>query len=788
MVNIEINGISIQARDGAMVIEAADEAGITIPRFCYHKKLSIAANCRMCLVEVEKVAKPLPACATPVTEGMKVFTRSPKAISAQRGVMEFLLINHPLDCPICDQGGECQLQEMAMGFGNDVSQYHEGKRAVQDKNLGPLVATDMTRCIHCTRCVRFGQEIAGIMELGATGRGEHMTIGTYVEKSVDSELSGNVIDLCPVGALTSKPFRYKARPWELTSHEGISPHDCVGSNLVVQVRRGQVMRVLPRENEAVNETWISDRDRFSYTALDHSERLRKPMIKMDGEWKEVDWDTALTHAVEGLKRILEEQGSGQLGALGGYSSTTEELYLLQKLARGLGCGNIDHRLRQQDFSDESNAPVFPWVGQSLEDLQLLDGALVVGSNVRKEQPMVNHRLRKAALGGAAISFVNPLDYESNFPTAERLISSPAGMVRDLAAIAKVLLEGDTANASQSLSELTKDVEPAEAHRRVAESLQRERTTVLIGNVAAYHPNQADIRALCGFIAQTTKSALGYLPEGGNSAGAWLSGAVPHRDIGGRDGGISGLNWRKMFDAGLKAYLLLGVEPELDCIDSAAAFAAMKKADFVVALTPYASQASYEYADILLPTALYPETSGTFVNAEGRWQSFNGAVAPVGDARPAWKLLRVMGNLFDVPGFEYMSAEEIRQELEEACASVVPRNDAPWAYPKSPPAVPKGLVRVADFPIYAVDAMVRRADPLQQTVDGNIAAIRANRATIQRAGLADAAEAKARQNENEVTLPLIVDERVPDDCVYIAAGHAATVGLGNGFAPVELSRV
>ena len=439
MVKIEIDGKPIHAPDGAMIIEVADEVGIPIPRFCYHKHLSIAANCRMCLVEVDKVKKPVPACATPVTEGMRVYTKSKVAVDAQRGTMEFLLINHPLDCPICDQGGECDLQELSIGYGSDVSRYNENKRVVRDKNLGSLISTDMTRCIHCTRCVRFGQEVAGLMELGATGRGEHMEIGTYVEHAMTSEVSGNVIDLCPVGALTSKPYRYTSRPWELTSFDSTAPHDCLGSNIQVQIRDGEVMRVLPRENNDVNLTWLSDRDRFSYQGLNSSDRLKTPMIKQDGEWCETDWETALQFTVSGLRSVMTRGGADGLGALISPSATTEEMYLLQKLMRGLGSAHIDHRLRQLDFSDQDLAPAFPSLGIPLQKLDDLGAALLIGSNIRKEQPVAAIRLRRAALKGGRMMFINPVNYDFNFPVHTRITVDPVQMEHELAGVAAAML-------------------------------------------------------------------------------------------------------------------------------------------------------------------------------------------------------------------------------------------------------------------------------------------------------------------------------------------------------------
>jgi NADH-quinone oxidoreductase subunit G len=783
MVNIEINGKAITAREGAMLIEAADEAGITIPRFCYHSKLSIAANCRMCLVEVEKAPKPLPACATPVSEGMIVRTRSPKAIAAQRSVLEFLLINHPLDCPICDQGGECDLQEMSMGYGNDISRYYEGKRVVSNPDLGSLISTDMNRCIHCTRCVRFGQEIAGIMELGAPGRGEHMHISTYMEHSVDSELSGNVIELCPVGALTSKPYRYSARPWELVSYPGISPHDCVGSNIRIDVRGGQLMRVVARENENVNETWLADRDRFSYTANTHQERLLKPMIKQDGVWHEVDWDTALTRAVEGLKAIAERDGAAQLGALAAYGATTEEHYLLQKLMRAVGSGNIDHRLRQADFRDQAALPAYPSLGQAIADLESIDCALLIGSNIRKEQPLLAHRLRKASRKGASILAVNPVDYDFTFPLAAKRIS--LDMVQELLGVAKALLELSGESAPAGLAKAIAAAAVSDAHKQMARSLKEvPQATVLLGNGAAAHPAKAELRAIASLIARLAGARIGTLAEGGNSAGAWLAGSVPHREAGAKAASVSGLDWRGMFDAGLKGYLLLGIEPELDCIDSAAAGKALEGAEFVVAMSAFAGEGLKARADVLLPIATFAETAGSYINAEGHWQHFAGALKPAGEARPAWKVLRVMGNLFDVTGFEYSSVEEVCAEMEGLFSDVPMGSGDEWQ-PDAITTLPQGLLRIADVPLYAVDAMVRRAAPLQATRDADVAQIRANAATLAGAGLDGAAKAKLRQGGSEVVLPLVVDERLPDNAVFLPAGLAESAGLGGSFSAVQL---
>jgi NADH-quinone oxidoreductase subunit G len=716
MVKIEINGKTIEARDGATVIEAADEAGIVIPRFCYHKKLSIAASCRMCLVEVEKVGKPLPACATPVTEGMKVHTKSPKAIAAQRNVLEFLLINHPLDCPVCDQGGECDLQEVSMGFGKDVSRYTEAKRVVPQTNIGPLIATEMTRCIHCTRCVRFGQEIAGVMEMGGAFRGDHMRIGTFVERTVDSELSGNMIDLCPVGALTSKPFRFGARPWELTENFSVSPHDCVGANLNVETRGGRVMRVLPKENEAINEIWLADRDRFSYPAIYHAERLTAPRIKRDGRWQETDWDTALTFAAEGLARVKSKHGVGQLGALASYTATTEEAYLLQRLMRGMGSNNVDFRLRQRDFRDQEALPAFPGLGRSIQSLEQMDAALIVGSNIRKDQPLLGHRVRKAALGGARITLVNPADYECLFPVATKAIVTPAEMVTALAAVAKALLEA-TKEAAPAGFDKFGAVKVDANHRAIADALRGGKNgAVLVGNAVAYHNDGSELRNLAALIARLAGATFGQIAEGGNAAGAALAGALPHRGAGAK-GAAAGLDWRGMVDAKLKGFVLLGLEPEKDSADGNALMQALKGAEFVVSLSSFAESAAHDYAQVMLPIGTFAETSGTFVNCEGRWQSFSAAARAVGDSRPGWKVLRVLGNLLDVAGFEYMSSEDVRDEIKSTCADVSDAQTLGWRAP-SPRG---GDGAVVGFPIYSVDPLVRRSAPLQGTKDARSAA-------------------------------------------------------------------
>ncbi len=788
LLNVEIDGVALKAPKGAMIIQVADEAGIYIPRFCYHKKLPIAANCRMCLVQVEKAPKPLPACATPVMEGMKVYTRSEKALAAQRAVMEFLLINHPLDCPICDQGGECELQDLALGYGRSISRFTEKKRVVKDKNVGPLIATEMTRCIHCTRCIRVLDLVGGEHEFGGMGRGENTQIGTYIERAITSEMSGNVIDVCPVGALTSKPFRYTARAWELVQHATVAPHDSIGSNIHVHTRRNQVMRVVPRENEEINEVWLPDRDRFSYQGLNSPDRLRTPMVKEHGVWREADWDTALRMVAGGLNKITSGYGPDQLGVLVSPTATLEEMYLLNRLARGLGCANIDHRLRQADFSDQVRAPVYPWLGQLIQDLERIDAALLIGSNVRKEQPIAAHRLRKASLRGAQLMCVNPRDFKFNFKVAEKVVADPAGMVKAVAGIAKAVLEARGAKAPTALVGALATVEPDAAHRAIAERLcAAGKATVLLGNLATAHPAFSVLRALAGAIAEASGATLGYLPEAGNSVGGWLAGALPHRTVGGSTANSIGLDARAMLEKPRKAYVLFGVEPEFDCLDPAAAGAALNAAEFVVALAPFASEAMKEYADVLLPIGWFTETSGTFVNAEGRWQSFGGVAVPPDDVRPGWKVLRVLGNFLDLKDFDYVSSEQVRDELARIVVDLRSDNQVTLEDTLVLPQSGSGLVRMGDVPMYAVDALVRRASALQQTPDAQPAAITICTKLAQRLGLEEAAQACVRQGTGQAVLPLVIDDSVPDGCVWVSAGLSGSAVLGPMFGAVELEK-
>ncbi len=717
VVNVEVDGKPCQGKKGQMIIHVTDAQNAYVPRFCYHDKLPIAANCRMCLVEVEKAPKPLPACATPIGEGMKIFTKSPKAIGAQKATMEFLLINHPLDCPICDQGGECELQDLAMGFGRDAARFNERKRVVKDKDIGPLVSTDMTRCIHCTRCVRFGQDIAGIQELGTTGRGEHMEIGTYVERAVEHELSGNIIDLCPVGALNSKPFRYRARSWEMTQAALVSPHDGVGTNLFGHVLRGRLMRVVPRANDAINETWIADRDRFSYEGIYSADRLESPMVREGTEWKKVSWEVALETAAQALK-----SAGADLATLASSSATLEELYLLSKLTRALGSNNIDHRLRQADFRDQAADPAAPGLGGlAIAGIDELDALLVVGSNLRREVPVLANRVRKAAKRGAKIAFVNPARFDYLFPVAAYLESAPAQQLADLAAIYTACLEGAAAPAH--LAGLVAGATPNVGHRAVAAALKSgQKRAIWLGALALRHPAYADLRAVAAGIALATGATLGVLAEGGNAAGAYLAGAVPHREAAGIKSANTGKNARDMLTQSQKVYLLFGgAEPWADGM-GADALKALGGASYLIAATPYADEQLKSLAHLLLPTSTFVETSGTYVNLEGLWQSFAGAAKPLGESRPGWKVLRVLGNLAGVANFDYQSSEEVREELRARCADLAAGSYQGTHSVSGSSGAPKSDARVIDVPMYSIDAVLRRAPSLQRTKEGKGAAV------------------------------------------------------------------
>ncbi|NNF17265.1 MAG: NADH-quinone oxidoreductase subunit G [Gammaproteobacteria bacterium] len=703
-ITIEVDGQTLSADPGQMLIEVTDEAGIYIPRFCYHKKLSVAANCRMCLVEMENGRKPMPACATPVGDGNKFFTRSKAAIAAQRATMEFLLINHPLDCPICDQGGECELQDLAMGYGRGISRYTESKRAVEDKYLGPLVSTDMTRCIHCTRCVRFGQEIAGIQELGTIGRGENMEIAPYIEKTVDHELSGNIIDLCPVGALNNKPFRFRARSWEMRQAELVSPHDAFGSHLYGHVWRGKVMRVVPRDSESLNETWISDRDRYSCEGLYSDERLTEPMIRQDGEWRTTDWATALGVAASGIRKTVSDDPS-QAGLLAAPWSTAEELYLIKLLSRSLGVANLDHRLRQTDFSAQQDDAAYPGLEIAIADIDTQDALLMLGCRPRTEVPMFAHRVRKAVRNGARVMIVNEQDDDYLFARHAHLVGP------DLSGQIAALCQAAQANVSGELQSLVHNATVSDAHRQMVKALQEaEKGSVFLGHAAARHPQWSVIRSLASALAQACAASLNCMGEAANSAGAAMLGVLPHRDEGGREAVQTGKNVSQMFADPLKAYLLFGFEAENDCASAAQAVETLAAANHVVCVSSYLTEAMQSYANVILPLGSFVESAGTFVNCEGRWQSYTGAGSPLGEARPGWKILRVLGNTLECEGFDFNSAEEVLTAAQQAVGEVALRNVFTTA----------GSAGHSDAPdsgaspgLYTSDPVVRRSRPLQE---------------------------------------------------------------------------
>lgn len=786
MIDIEIDGKKFQVESGKMIIEVADEAGIAIPRFCYHKKLSIAANCRMCLVEVEKAPKPLPACATPVSAGMVVYTQSEKALDAQRAVMEFLLINHPLDCPICDQGGECELQDLAMGYGNDASRYLEGKRSVKDKNIGSLVKTYMTRCIQCTRCVRFGDEILGLPELGTMGRGEKMEISTYVEKSLHSPMSANIVDICPVGALTSKPFLFRARSWEMDQSTSYSPHDCVGSHLLIQQLRQAVLRVAPKECEALNEVWLSDRDRFSYLGLRHLERLTKPLIKKDGIWQETDWQYALNVTVDAMQKIVDAHGAQKIGAIVSPNATTEEMYLLQKLMRGIGSQNIDHRLRITDVSGQRQVDAFPGMPFSIESIENQKNIFIIGAHIEREQPIIAHRIRKAFLQGANIFTLNPAAYQTAYEIKKQMIEKPSRLPWVLASIVKALLEKQGL-VDKHLTEFLADLSVTQDIRDFTAALTLQEGYIFLGEIAQNHPFAALIHYFAEKIAEFTGAKVAILTTGANSAGAWLSGAVCHRTSAQRSVAAPGLSVKQMFDAKLSLYLLFNIEPELDCAYAKAALEALTEADVVIAMTPFVTDTMRAYADIILPIVPFTETSGTFVNVEGKWQSFSGAVKPLGEARPGWKILRVLGNLQKLEGFDYQASTDVRDELKAQVDAMLGGHHKMSELPSKMMLPSDDIERVGTWPIYRVDNLVRRAIPLQENIINEIPMVRANTKTAEKFSLMPDAMVTVRQAKQEVTLPFVLDETLADDCVYIPAGFEETAVLNELFGAVKLAR-
>lgn len=774
MVELTVDGNKVEVPEGSMVMHAAQKVGLYVPHFCYHKKLSIAANCRMCLVEVEKAPKALPACATPVTNGMVVHTCSEKARAAQKSVMEFLLINHPLDCPICDQGGECQLQDLAVGYGGSSSRYQEEKRVVFHKDLGPLVsAEEMSRCIHCTRCVRFGQEIAGVMELGMLGRGEHSEITTFVGRSIESELSGNMIDICPVGALTSKPFRYSARTWELARRRSVSPHDSLGANLVVQVKGDRVMRVVPFEDEAVNECWISDRDRFSYEGLNSEDRLSAPMIKgTDGKWQEASWSDALAAVAQGLSRVRDSFGAGQIGALASEYATTEEYALLGRLVRSLGSENIDFRLRQTDPAFDAALTGAPWLGMPIAELDNLDRVLVVGSFLRKDHPLMAQRLRQAAKRGTQILMVDSAADDPLMPVAARITVAPSELARALAEVAVALALAK----EQAVPAEFSSVVPGENAKLIAASLASgANTAVLMGNLAVASAQASTLAANGRAVAELAGGKFGFLTSGGNTVGGYLAGAIP---------GKGGKNAAAMLAEPLKAYVVLHAEPLLDADNGQQAIAALRGAQFAVALTPYRSAAA-EWADVMLPVSPFTETSGTFVNAQGLPQSFKGTVTPFGQTRPGWKVLRVLGNVLHLAGFDDETSESVRDAV--LAGGIEGRLSNEIKAPLGLGQVASGLERVADVPIYRTDAMVRRSEPLQAAPASKKPAAAMNGRTLTSLGLTAGVKVRVSSGQGAVELETVQDDAVADRAVRISAAFENTAALGGAFGQISVER-
>ncbi len=780
MATIEIDGKTFEVENGKMIIEVADEAGIHIPRFCYHKKLSVAANCRMCLVEVESNRKTVPACATPVNDGMKVFTKSPAALRSQEAVMEFLLINHPLDCPICDQGGECELQDVATGYGRDQSIYEESKRVVADDDLGSLIATEMTRCIQCTRCVRFGDEVAGLAELGGIGRGEDMQISTYVEHSMVSEVSGNIIDLCPVGALTSKPYRFTARPWEMTQSSGIAPHDCLGSHIYLHTRRNSLMRVVPKEHEPINETWLSDRDRFSYLGLQHPRRAAQPKIKRDGVWEYVDWQTALNFAADSIQQIVTQHGPEYFAAFASPSSTLEECYLLQKMMRAMGVHNLDYRLQQTDFRDQTFLPVLSKNTLRYAELEKQQHIVMVGCNVDREVPLAGLRLRKAAQNGAVICALNVVDYAYRFSLKEKLIVSPQDLPKHLALILMSLVKKKS-DLLASEQQLISGLKATQQSKNLAQELSLPDAVIVSGALCDNHPQAAVIRTLLSAIAKYSGAKLVHFTAGANAAGASLAGMVPHRTVAGKPVEQPGLDVQAALAAKMKGYLLLAVEPDFDCANPFSARRAMLAAEHVIAFSAFESETLEEYADVILPIAPFAETSGTYINLDGNWQTTTGALAPHGEARPAWKVLRVLANHLHCAGFDYVSSEDVLQEVQRQYSML---HDVQGVF--SPDALPNNgdeLVRVGEWPLYRSDMIVRHSGALQTCGAAESACVRVHSATANRLNLGEMATVS--QGDIGVTLPLIRDDRIAEDTVWVANAMLETIDLGSAFGAITI---
>ena len=782
MIEFELDGKTVSAKPGSTILEVALQEGKYIPHFCYHKKLSIAANCRMCLVEVEKARGPAPACATPITEGMKVHTCSKMAVEAQQGVMEFLLINHPLDCPICDQGGECQLQDLAVGYGRSTSRFEEDKRAVVDKDLGPLVKTTMTRCIHCSRCVRFTDEIAGFQELGMSYRNNHVEVMPFIGKTVDSELSGNIIDICPVGALTSKPFRDTARSWELSRRKSISPHDALGSNIQVHVDKyHKVVRVLPLENDAINECWLSDRDRFSYEGLYHEERVTEPMIKQDGKWIKVDWETALNYAAKSINGVKMDHGSDAIGVLASAISTTEELHLLQKMMRGIGVNNLDYRLGQQDFSLDGKQEGVNYLGSSIADFAANKSILVIGSMLREEQPLLAQRLRQAAKHDNEIHLVSLKQEDVKIKLSSQITVDPRKFALVLGKILKAACKLSGKTSSIDLGQ----IEPCEQTQAIAESLLKNNGHIVLGRIARSLADYGQLLILSNEIAAVVGGKSGILPDLANELGAQLVGFTPYRAA--FNGYFTkGLNARQMLENQRKAYVLLNTELERDAYNTQLALAALNKADTVVVMSAYINEDMLQYADVILPITPFTETAGSYVNMQGTWQMFNGVTRPLGDSKPAWKVIRVLGNKFNLDGFEQDSIEDVRSELNglKDTSSYLNNNAKFDSFAVSLPTI-TGLVRFGITGIYSGDSIVRRATSLQQTAWAKLPMLAISNQLASKLNLVDGNEVVVKQSHAQNKYNVAVSETVASDVVLLAKDHSS-INFAGSYDAIELN--
>ncbi|MDW3095093.1 MAG: NADH-quinone oxidoreductase subunit NuoG [Gammaproteobacteria bacterium] len=787
LVTVTIDGVDVQAPRNAMLIEVADQAGVSIPRFCYHKHLSVAANCRMCMVEVEKAPKPLPACATPVSDGMKVFTRSELALDAQKGTMEFLLINHPLDCPVCDQGGECELQDVAMGYGSDVSRFNERKRVVRDKNIGPLVSTDMTRCIHCTRCVRFGNEIAGVSELGATGRGEFMEIGTYVEKSLSSELSGNVIDLCPVGALNAKPSRMKARAWEMVEQSNISAHDSFGSNLIMHTLRNEVIRVVPQENPDVNETWISDRDRFSYEGMYSDNRLKHVMYKDAEEWKQLHWSDALSS----IAAILKKYDADDVGFLISPNQSNEELYLTQKIARALGVNNIDHRVNQIDFQHQDSDPAFPWLGQNIANLEKQDAILIIGSDLRNEQPMLAHKVRKASARGAKVFVVNPHHCEFHMSLSGNIIVKPQEWLARLIGLLAGLNNSAKHKAPSEWQSLLSSAKFDDDMAGIAKALlDKENSTVLIGSLMQHHYEYSNLRAVSFCLAQLTESTFGYISTASNASGASLLGVLPHRAIMSQAIDEPGMTYQQMIQSPRKVLVLIGLEPEWDCVLPVETLRALEQAEQVIAINSFTTEAMQQYCDWMLPIKCYAEAEGTKINMEGRWQSYSKVVEADEDVKDGWKILRMLGSELELEEFDYLSIEDVRKEISQQL-------DSSFEFSNVLPSFPDVDIKhwesdvifsTGATPIYSIDAIVRNASSLKQAQNLDESVMMVNVIDVEKHGLIEGKWVKVSQGDYSGIFKCVINNDILPGTVHIPRGLPRSEKLSGFFVAVELKNL